>query len=909
LKTGFPAKTVQLGKNCLSIIFKSDCKKEDRLDLEKVTGFLGCGLTLKFYSQSKIIGSKIRKDFVFESEIDAEKADKFLKKHCLVETFRLTESELGFSLAPVLSEAEMMSILDASSVEEKNNNFMRKFDGIVEQNNGNIFFKFSSLASLNLFLYHFLGTSNSALGLFRKNFTDKQQLVLAPSKRFCGRTRSGDNSDQMVFQLFVVDNRRKNPKKKLLQFEWELLAKCCNFELEQASLSENEKILIFETKLTMYKFWTGFTARILRKARVHDLILEKHIEGNGQLKEKKRVVSKAKDSVNVILNEIISELVSERLGIDPNLLRDPANANDKESENVLKCEDYAIFEGKEVEVPSSSTEVNIQVEEVGLPSIQIPCSTIVVASEESGTSRTEENTASKTKIEDSIISADNKINEVIDELQKVKNELMAEKSKVRELEAELKDKTEMISSLEERLVCERKDKLSLEAMLPPQDMQRRIQEEIDQETREFQESNLANFDWKWIDYFNGGGIPVSRNIAGKRERPIRYLAISNPQIKLSSILGLTWIKEVANGRNFIHCVVSFLKSISRSLSSVYMEDGDVVLCMKSPAHLRKALFDNVPKEVLEQGLENLTPRMMMVPDHLFHDYKLHIILEEHNLNLQSREDLVLLLSRAGGSLKRTGCDERLTFSFKSLIAFVRALTNTKLVNHHKVFPRKAHFEHIGEIEKNNYFKGQVCLTESNLLSIHYIGEQEQGFARCFSKFLQDSRIHKVDVGRNGRLVVMFYNLKALEDCLSESCQFNCNTLAKLVHQSVRSNLYPRNTYYSLMCPSTASKKDFACYKDTCKLEDEPRRISSQSKLQLVEVLRDVQGKYPDVHFSENNFFFARKTDQQQRSQSLATEDVDTHEAYENHPFENADATSDYDESIVSEPNVGVGVRH
>ena len=174
----------------------------------------------------------------------------------------------------------------------------------------------------------------------------------------------------------------------------------------------------------------------------------------------------------------------------------------------------------------------------------------------------------------------------------------------------------------EWIVCERKDKLSLEAMLPPQDMQRRIQEEIDQETREFQESNLANFDWKWIDYFNGG---VSRNIAGKRERPIRYFAISNPQIKLSSILGLTWIKEVANGRNFIHCVVSFLKSISMSLSSVYMEDGDVVLCMKSPAHLRKALFDNVPKEVLEQGLENLTPRMRMVPDYLSHDYKLDIL--------------------------------------------------------------------------------------------------------------------------------------------------------------------------------------------------------------------------------------------------------------------------------------------
>ena len=120
--------------------------------------------------------------------------------------------------------------------------------------------------------------------------------------------------------------------------------------------------------------------------------LEKHCEENGQLKEKKSKGSKIKDRANVNLNEIISEEVSESLGIDPNLLKDPANANDKVSENVLKCADYVIYEGEEVKVPSISSEVNIQVEEEGLLSIQIPCSTIVVAREESGTSCKEENT-------------------------------------------------------------------------------------------------------------------------------------------------------------------------------------------------------------------------------------------------------------------------------------------------------------------------------------------------------------------------------------------------------------------------------------------------------------------------------------------------------------------------------------
>lgn len=135
--------------------------------------------------------------------------------------------------------------------------------------------------------------------------------------------------------------------------------------------------------------------------------------------------------------------------------------------------------------------------------------------------------------------------------------------------------------------------------------------------------------WQWED---SQKIRTIKN--GQVFYPVEdYLAISNPRIKLSSILWLSWIKEVANGSNFISCVVTFLKSISRSLSSVFMEDEDVVLCMKSPALLRKALFDHVSNEGLEQGLENLTPRMRMVPDYLSHDYKLDIFFDEHNINL------------------------------------------------------------------------------------------------------------------------------------------------------------------------------------------------------------------------------------------------------------------------------------
>merc|ERR1719234_2942116 len=128
-------------------------------------------------------------------------------------------------------------------------------------------------------------------------------------------------------------------------------------------------------------------------------------------------------------------------------------------------------------------------------------------------------------------------------------------------------------------------------------------------------------------------------------------------------------------------------------------------------------------------------------------------------------------------------------------------------------------------------------------------------------------------------------------------------------------LVSRLSYFSLLCSPTAAKKDFACYKDTCKLEEDPRRISSKCKVRLVEVLRDIKDKYPDAHFMENNFF-TRTGRGQQESESQQNEEVGVNEAFEEHSLgESADlvgvegyATSGYEGSIFSETTVGGGVR-
>merc|ERR1712192_192934 len=120
----------------------------------------------------------------------------------------------------------------------------------------------------------------------------------------------------------------------------------------------------------------------------------------------------------------------------------------------------------------------------------------------------------------------------------------------------------------------------------------------------------------------------------------------------------------------------------------------------------------------------------------------------------------------------------------------------------------------------------------------------------------NGRIVNVDLGRNDRLVVTFYSLKELEECLKDFCQVQSNSLAKLIKLPVRCKMIVRKGSYSLLCPSTAVKKDFIGYQNLCRLEAQPRRISSKSKLCLVQILRDLekQRKYPEIHFIEDNFY-------------------------------------------------------
>merc|ERR1719369_1819786 len=167
-------------------------------------------------------------------------------------------------------------------------NIMKVFDGKVELNGDGINFRFSSLASLNLFLFNVGVTEKYALGLFRDSLHDKKHMTFAPSHRSCDRGHQRERTQgQKVFKLFIKHSNSK---------DWrylDLVAQACNFELiELGSATNRRKVLFFNTKKSLFEFWTGFTGRVLSKVYILDLNLKEEPEYRDSIQMKKKPESR-----------------------------------------------------------------------------------------------------------------------------------------------------------------------------------------------------------------------------------------------------------------------------------------------------------------------------------------------------------------------------------------------------------------------------------------------------------------------------------------------------------------------------------------------------------------------------------------------------------------------------------------
>jgi len=874
LKTGFPAKVVLKVKNCVSIILSGHGNRE----LMRKLGNLGseAGL-LKFYSQSRVMNGQVRKDLVFHNERDAVKFYKSNQSNRSLKSFLLMESDLGFGSAPVLSEPEMMYIITKNKVEK---NMMKMFDGkVVQDCDGKIQFMFSSLASLNLFLHHTGGPDDTALGMLRKNLTEEKPMVLQGSRR----RKTGNE----VFKLDVVHSVIKKKPSWKFGWDWDNLKETCNFIV--GDTSSTRRVLIFESKLSMFEFWAGITAKLLSEVKILDAKLKEFVSSE------KLVRNIQFDNDEILRTELMQ--IKE------------TNMNKDQREN----QDTRLKEAKASCIDDNLTEEPREVGDVGIEE---------KSKKRKGNERNLEESGGVLKsgkfIQDEILARkalEIEMKTLKLETVKLKVDLKIASSRLEALEIEVKNKNEAIATLEERLVLERKAVINLEYKLEHQEMERKIEGEVARRTLENQINSLADYDPRQDEYYNDRRSLVIRNLtgSGRRSSQVPRPYTGPPQISWTNILSLRWIREDESGGNYVSCLWAFLRDIAGSLESVFKIGEEIILKFKSLEKLNKALWRFATEEGRDlTRLNDMKQRARLKPDELYGNYCLNVFYTEENFHLHSKKQLLEDLRRANGS---PVCKEgRVMVTFPTSIAFVRALVSRKLWLYHRVLLVRTQFELIGGNGENNYFKGKVCLTESNLLSLYYKGEEEAGFAECFSNFLKNKRIMSVDLGRNDRLVVTFYSLKELEECLKDYCQVNCNTLAKLVKLPVRCKLVVKNTSYSLLCPSTAVKKDFIGYQDLCRLEAQPRRISSKSKLCLVQILRDLdkQKKYPEIHFIEDNFYwkFKRGPSKPREVEAVNVLD-DSQDIALDHalPGEGREITSDYEESVYSEAAGGLDGRH
>jgi len=716
------------------------------------------------------------------------------------------------------------------------------------------------------------------------------------------RRKSGDE----VFRLDVVhppvptnkDRRKydKRPKWKT-GWSWDLLEKTCNFKIEDSRSrgprisSSSRKVLIFNSKLSLYEFWAGITAKLFSEVKILDLKLKEFVSSAVKLGSSIKFEDNQDEMVQ---NEVLQG--RRKLNED----EDDDNDNGEKADTRLKESETSCIEDNIAKKPGDVDSEGILKKH--------PLN-------EGNKKEIQENLMSGKVIQYEILARKALENEMMTlklETDKLKMDLKTALTRLEMIGIEVKDKNETIASLEERLVLERKAKINLENKLSHQEMERKIQDEIARRTLENQINSLAEYDTRQDDKRNH----VLRNLSGndRRNSQVPRPVSGPPQISWTNILSLTWRCEEESGGNYVSCLWKFLRDISGCLESVFRIEEEIILKFKSSDKLDQALLNHATDEGRNfRRLDELGQRARLVPDEIWNNFSLTIVYTEENFHLQSRKQLFEEIKKANGYLRRFR-DESVLVVFPTEIAFVRALVSRKLSVYHRKFLVREQFEVIGGNGENNYFKGKVCLTESNLLSLYFQGEDDVGFAELFSTFLKNRRIVSVDLGCNDRLVITFNSLIELEECLKDYCQDNCNTLAKLITLPVRCKLVAKNGSYSLLCPSTAVKKDFIGYQNLCRLEAQPRRISSRSKLCLVQILRNLekQTKYPEIHFIEENFYWKIKRGPSKPSQVVAAHVLDdSHENALVHgpPVEGREITSDYEESVYSEAAGGLDGRH
>ena len=301
------------------------------------------------------------------------------------------------------------------------------------------------------------------------------------------------------------------------------------------------------------------------------------------------------------------------------------------------------------------------------------------------------------------------------------------------------------------------------------------------------------------------------------------------------------------------CVILWLRSFGESLR-IFEQDSKVHIKFSS----QEILSNSVKRFCLNDLQLELTPRARLVKSSIVQGYEMtiHWNLEEESI------ELVRVLRKDFGAKLVMEVDQRIAKAyFNSAVDYIKAFLDPELFTRPETFiPSAIVFPKFKlpsmEMSNPNFYKGKICLNESNLFGLTFKSEAMKGYELCVSLFLADSRIVLVKE-LNRELLLMFSSMQRLESCLRYHCHPEQDRLAKIIPLHERRKFVPNDEGFALLCPPSVKRENFSKHKGNTRLfldDKNQKYIAASTKLDLIKVLRDpiLRRLYPTMKIASDN---------------------------------------------------------
>merc|ERR1712059_162959 len=205
-----------------------------------------------------------------------------------------------------------------------------------------------------------------------------------------------------------------------------------------------------------------------------------------------------------------------------------------------------------------------------------------------------------------------------------------------------------------------------------------------------------------------------------------------------------------------------------------------------------------------------------------------------------------------------GKEFRYRLVFPSLLYLARTLPRQDVFRKYRnAIPEPRMLKFNDERSNVNFFKGSICLTETNILSLVWRSERldrRWSYYDCVTKFFRSPGIEDVVKDCNGELLATFSSRSNLEQLLRNFCTPATDSLAKVVAAAPRAKLVHFQTGLLGLesRPPTLLSRDI-CSGYNCSVSLDQHRVLFRDKLDMIKFLRDPNKRTNSMRICFSNF--------------------------------------------------------